>query len=910
MADSMMIKFAIGASLAGTFVSAFTAAKNQIKGLSDSSNGLAKKQALLSQKMAAVNMTQAAVSQAYKQGTISAKVYNNAIEKLGNSMSNLKEQQAAVKQQRYNAHGAKASAAMGTAVKSAAVGYTSMKPIQEAVQFESVMADVRKVVDFDTPEQFKEMGNDILDLSKRLPISAEGIAQIVAAGGQSGIAREDLMAFAESAAKMGVAFGVTADQAGDMMAKWRTAFKMNQGDVVDLADKINYLGNTTAASASLISDVVTRIGPLGEVGGIASGEIAALGASMVGSGVQSEVAATGIKNLILGMTAGEGATKSQAAAFAALGLSATDMAGKMQTDAKGAIIEVLQAIKGLDKEKQAAVLSDLFGKESIGAIAPLLSNLDGLKANFNKVSDKALYAGSMQKEFEAQTVTTANQLILLKNAVTATATSIGSALLPSITPILQRVSQLAIGFSTWASENQELVGSILAAALGMASGVTVVSGALAGYHKCYQGFMGAQKLIGSVQKGFSKALPAIRSFSSFLGKGLLQSLKLAATGFKLLTSAVRTATAFLMTNPILLAIMAIAVAAYLIISNWDTVSAYLIGFWNTIQPYWAAFTSWLMEIWNTVTAAVISAWDTVSGAVGNVITAIVSLMGAAASWCMSLWNSVSDFLSSVWDSAVNAVSGFVNSIYDLIGSAVQWCIDKWNSLKEIFSSPIQAVVNFVKSGSSDAIGAAGKPIPENAEGGIYARGAFLTSFAERSPEAAIPINGSARAARLWTQTGQMMGLLPKSVEDTEKREIPVADRVEPVNKLWSRASQMIGLFPKAVEDTEEREIPIADRVEPVDKLWSRASQMIGLFPKAVEDTEERSKGALLANVTRLGSIHNTLGETSITLSYNPQITIMGNTGVDKVRDVMDDQREKLKEMLEKITRDRRRLAFD
>ena len=89
------------------------------------------------------------------------------------------------------------------------------------------MADVRKVVDFDTPQQFKEMSDDVLQLSQRLPMAADDIAKIVAAGGQSGIAREDLMDFAESAVKMGIAFDVTADQAGDMMAKWRTAFKMN-----------------------------------------------------------------------------------------------------------------------------------------------------------------------------------------------------------------------------------------------------------------------------------------------------------------------------------------------------------------------------------------------------------------------------------------------------------------------------------------------------------------------------------------------------------------------------------------------------------------------------------------------------------------------------------------------------------
>ena len=158
---------------------------------------------------------------------------------------------------------------------------------KSAMQFQSAMADVRKVVDFDTPEQFKEMGSDILRLTRTLPMAAEDLAKIVAAGGQSGIARGDLLAFAESAAKMGVAFDITADQAGEMMAKWRTAFKLSQDDVVKLADQINYLGNTTAASAPLISDVVTRIGPLGEIGGVASGEIAALGASMLGAGGQT-----------------------------------------------------------------------------------------------------------------------------------------------------------------------------------------------------------------------------------------------------------------------------------------------------------------------------------------------------------------------------------------------------------------------------------------------------------------------------------------------------------------------------------------------------------------------------------------------------------------------------------------------
>lgn len=48
-----------------------------------------------------------------------------------------------------------------------------------AIDFESEMADVRKVVDFDTPKQFAEMSEDILKMSDRLPMAANDIAKLV-----------------------------------------------------------------------------------------------------------------------------------------------------------------------------------------------------------------------------------------------------------------------------------------------------------------------------------------------------------------------------------------------------------------------------------------------------------------------------------------------------------------------------------------------------------------------------------------------------------------------------------------------------------------------------------------------------------------------------------------------------------
>ncbi|EFO1862122.1 phage tail tape measure protein [Escherichia coli] len=244
-------------------------------------------------------------------------------------------------------------------------------PVKSAITLESKMADVRKVVDgLDTPDAFKAMTEQVRDLSTELPMSAEGIAEIVAAGGQAGIARDELMQFATDAVKMGVAFDTTAEESGQMMAQWRTAFNMTQDEVAGLADKINYLGNTGPANAKKISDIVTRIGPLGGVAGVASGEIAAMGATIAGMGVESEIAATGIKNFMLSLTAGNSATKSQKQALRFLRINPKKLAADMQKDARGTMLSVLDAMAKVPKEKRAAVLNALFGKESLRELDP------------------------------------------------------------------------------------------------------------------------------------------------------------------------------------------------------------------------------------------------------------------------------------------------------------------------------------------------------------------------------------------------------------------------------------------------------------------------------------------------------------------------------------------------------------
>lgn len=423
------------------------------------------------------------------------------------------------------------AAAAGTAI----LGALAM-PVNSAMGFESKMADIRKVVDgLDDKKAFAAMSDDILTLSTQLPMAAEGIAEIVAAGGQAGIAREDLMQFANDAVKMGVAFDTTAEDSGQMMAQWRTAFKLTQDDVVVLADKINYLGNTGPANAKKISDIVTRIGPLGGVAGVASGEIAAMGATIAGMGVESEIASTGIKNFMLSLTAGNSATKAQKNAMAFLKLNPAKLAADMQKDSRGAMLKVLDSLAKVPKAKQAAVMNALFGKESLSAIAPLLTNLDLLRTNFQRVADAQEYGGSMQKEYASRAATTENQLTLLKNSINAISVTLGDTFLPAINDGAEAIMPYLENVRTFVRANPELVQTV--AKLGAALLVVGVS-------------------VGSLSRAI-----------------------------KILNSVINL-------SPAKLAIAALVAGAMLIIENWDDVAPVIKGVWQEVDKVAQAMGGW------------------------------------------------------------------------------------------------------------------------------------------------------------------------------------------------------------------------------------------------------------------------------------------------------------------------------
>lgn len=617
-----------------------------------------------------------------------------------------------------------------TAGKAAAVGLGVMAvgikgAVTAAVDFEKSMAGVKKVIDFETPEQFKQMEQDIIALSQHLPMAATDIAAIMEAAGQSGIAREELTRFAESAIKMGVAFEITADQAGKAMAEMRASFGMTQTEVETLADQINYLGNNSTNSAPQIMEVVQRIGSLAETANISSSTLAALTASMVG--VAPEVAATSLKNFSLQLVKGESLSKSAKKAFTTMGLDYNQVAKDMQTDSEATIRKVLEAAQKVPEHMRAAVLNDAFGSESIAAISQLVTNYETVDKNLKAMGDSAAYAGSMLKEFEGMAGTSAAQMQLFDNNIQAMKIAFGTAFLPVLNQAMEAITPILKAITDWAQKNPELVTTITAIVGGVLGAIAALGG-LALAFTAVTGGIGAMVSIGKMIAVIISPIFNVFSAVKMFGAAL------AALGFPV--------------TAVVAGIAALVAGAVLLWQNWDTVKAKAIEVWNAIPEYANQAWQWIQGVWDGVGAWFGGIWDSIKSGISTkideikqafnqwlssmpapvqemvaniisifdtwlqgmkilwdgltavakvVVDVVVALWRGAVGVISSIWSGIVSVATTIWNGIVSAVSDVVDAIKPIISSVVSFFSSVWQGLVGVAKSVWEGIKSVVST---------------------------------------------------------------------------------------------------------------------------------------------------------------------------------------------------------------------
>ncbi len=580
-----------------------------------------------------------------------------------------------------------------------ALGSTIVAPMKVAIDFESSMADVKKVVNFANEIEFKGFEKNILSLSRTIPLSATELATITASGGQLGIAKDNLLDFTTIVAKMSTAFDMSADKAGDSIAKLMNVYGLNMKDAEKLGDAINHLSDSTAAKASDMVEALGRIGGTAKIFGLNTIQASALSSAFLSLGKSPEVAATSINALLskLGTADKQGGKFKDA--LKEIGYDAKGLKDAIDKDANAALGDFLRALSKVDKKEQLGVMSDLFGAEYADDIALLTGSLNVYEDALKSTANAQTYAGSMQKEFKNRSETTANNLKLLRNNVVEIGISLGNIFLPALNAIITPIRVVGSAISDL-MDSSPIIGGAIKVTAGLFAGFVTLSVAGAGLAYALTFLSGGfskvllfGNLVRAMLMGFSfqaaiattktvvfGAVQRATAISSVIFTGALNVL---GGALSFVGKAVVWLGRALMMNPIGLAVMAIAGAAFAIYTYWEPIKGFFSRVWNSvlsvfdsaksaiktalsfspiglIAMHWEPIRGFFAWVWNSVLSVFGQAWTAITGVLGFNPIGIV----------MQSWEGIKTYFINLWQ---GLIAGFVKT-FEKVG-------EMWGSVK-------------------------------------------------------------------------------------------------------------------------------------------------------------------------------------------------------------------------------------
>ncbi len=587
----------------------------------------------------------------------------------------------------------------------ASVG-TVIMPIKVAMDFESSMAEVRKVVDFDTPQQFKQMGDDLLQMTHRIPMTGRELAQIAASGGRLGIARKDIAGFTETVSKMSVAFDMAAEEAGDSMAKLANVYEIPIAQIGRLGDAINHLSNSSPAKAENIINSLERVGGVAKQFGLTELQTASLANAFISLGRRPEVAATAINGMLTKLATADRQGKKFQTALKAIGTSAQELKANIAKNGEQALVDFLKQLNKLPKADQMGTLVDLFGLEYADDVAVLAGSVETYEKSIRALKEtgsngKPLFAGSMDKEFAARSATTANNVQLLKNQLMHLAISIGSVMLPAVNSLVAGLKPWVDYFIRLSEAHPELVQNVyklIAALVGFKAGSLIVrylfSFLTTSALQLGSVFLGLRGAIWRVAAAFrlfqiGRAVTALRMFglsarhARVLISMLSGSLRFIGTAFGWVVNAGRMLVGFLpmvgkafmalgrflLTTPLGIALTLMATAAYMLYARWGDVVGGAKSMWQDLCSVVGAVAS-------AVAGFFANMWATVQSLFSSAISAILSLIRSfnPVPAFQVAFAAVSGFFSGLVGRFAAfggmIIDGLVNGIRAKIGAAV------------------------------------------------------------------------------------------------------------------------------------------------------------------------------------------------------------------------------------------------
>ncbi|MFP3015914.1 MAG: phage tail tape measure protein [Wolbachia sp.] len=491
-------------------------------------------------------------------------------------------------------------------VETAALALGLAAPVKAAIDYESVMANIRAVMKFSKDKDkeandrgFMELGQGIKELSRTIPLSAAELAQITTSGARLGIEeKKDLLEFTEIVSKMAVNFGMSVEEIGSAASKLYSIYGMSLEDLKKLGNTVNHIASNTTVEAKDLMAAMNIASGTAKQFGLKIDQTSGLVSAFISLGKQPKKAAEMINAVLVKLQTAREQGDEFIGTLDEIGIDIEELEENIKKDPQKALLGFFETLEKIDKDERPNILLKLFGLGSQDEVALMLGSLGEWRNKMKLLANEEERQNSLQEEFSDRASTTASKLQLLKNSIAEVGMNLGSVMLPILKPIVEWLKwgseRIALFAEKYPTLTQAIMGTIAAL---ISLKVLVVSGGYA-----WNLFRSGISTFSIILRGILISLSTYTIPAVITGLSVLKAmtLSLATKAFPLLSSVLpavvtglRAITLAVISNPIGLLVAGLVTGAALVITNWQKVKDFFSSIWKSIIKPIGEMFSWM-----------------------------------------------------------------------------------------------------------------------------------------------------------------------------------------------------------------------------------------------------------------------------------------------------------------------------
>ena len=398
--------------------------------------------------------------------------------------------------------------------------------VKASIGFESSFASVRKTVDA-TEAEFDQLAETSKRMSTEVAAGTDEINEVMAAGGQLGVATEHLSDFTRVMIDLGNSCeDLSADEAATTIAQFANIMGTSQSQFSNIGSTLVDLGNNFATTEKPIMEMAHRMAGAGKQVGLTEAQVLGFAAALSSVGIEAQMGGSAFSKALVKMEVAS-ATGGQALDdFGKVaGMTAQQFKTLWDNDPAAAFQAFIVGLSKLDDEGESAIktLSDI-GINEIRLRDTLLraTNATELFSRAQNMANAAWKENTaLTNEAGKRYSTMASKLTNLKNKALLFGQQIGDDLNPTIQSLIEGADNLLSKFLQMdeAQRKQIIQYAAIAAAIGP---VLLLFG------KVTKGIGSISTGIGKFATAVGKAGGGIKGFLSVLGSSPAVWLAIAA----------------------------------------------------------------------------------------------------------------------------------------------------------------------------------------------------------------------------------------------------------------------------------------------------------------------------------------------------------------------------------------------